>query len=207
MISVTSGNILISGVPVSSICVQKLRDNIAGLPQDTFFLPGSVRDNFRVYYSRGHRSISATHGDHAAAEQRLTQVMTDSLLAVGLYEKIIAAGGLDCDSIDFMALLSPGERQLFNLARLSITSSPIVVMDEVMSSLDSQTEDRGRAFIKDNFKGKTIIGIIHRLDNLGEKDWDSYLLLESGMIAETGKLGTGGRKEKFIELAAGEHGT
>ncbi|PVH90029.1 hypothetical protein DM02DRAFT_468347, partial [Periconia macrospinosa] len=76
------------------------------------------------------------------------------------------------------------ERQLFNLARLSITSSPIVVMDEATSSIDDKTERVARAFIRERFKGKTIVGVVHRLGSLVEEDWDSYVLMDGGRVAE-----------------------
>lgn len=115
----------------------------------------------------------------------------------------MAAGGLDCADTDLTTLLSDGERQLFNLARLSITSSPIVVMDGVTSSLDDETERVGRLFVRDKFVGKTVLGIVHRLGSLVEEDWDSYVLVEAGMEAETGQLKWKGRGRKFVELVTG----
>ncbi|RYP12004.1 hypothetical protein DL765_007520 [Monosporascus sp. GIB2] len=206
LLNVTSGNILISDLPTSNLCVQKLRENIAGLPQDTFFLPGSVRDNFRIYYNRDKR-FSSSHLSHAAAEDGLTASMMDSLCALGLYQKIVAAGGLDCASIGLATLLSHGERQLFNLARLSITSSPIVVMDEATSSIDDKTERVARAFIRERFKGKTIVGVVHRLGSLVEDDWDSYVLMDGGRVVETGELREEGRGEKFVQLITGGGGS
>ncbi|KAG8168987.1 hypothetical protein KVR01_001736 [Diaporthe batatas] len=130
----------------------------------------------------------------------LTALMVDSLSAVGLYEKIVRAGGLDCASIGLTTLLSHGERQLFNLARLSITSSPIIVMDEVTSSMDDETRRLARYFIRQRFKGKTIIEVVHRLGKVVEDDWDAYILMDSGKVVETADLKLEGRGPKFAEL-------
>lgn len=132
--------------------------------------------------------------------------MVDSLRALGLYQKIVAAGGLDCASIGLTTLFSHGERQLFNLARLSITSSPIVVMDEATSSIDGKTETVARTFIRERFKGKTIVGVVHRLGALVEEDWDSYVLMDGGRVAETGELSEEGRGKKFVQLITGGGG-
>lgn len=199
LLDITSGKILISDLPTSNLCVQRLRENIAGLPQDTFFLPSSVRDNFRIYYNRNRSS----HLTSTAAEHHLSELLVDSLRELGLYEKICAAGGLDYENIGLKTLLSPGEKQLFNLARLSVTSLPIVVMDEATSSMDDDTERVARAFIRERFKSKTILGVVHRVGSLVEEDWDSYVLMDQGRVVETGKLEEGRRGKRFAQLIAG----
>ena len=132
--------------------------------------------------------------------------MVDSLSALGLYTKIMAAGGLDCPTISLATLLSHGERQLFNLARLSITSSPVVVMDEATSSIDDAMMRVVRAFIKERFAGKTIIEVVHRLGSFMEDDWDSYVLMDEGRVAETGEMRGFGKGEKFVQFTAGGAG-
>jgi ABC-type multidrug transport system fused ATPase/permease subunit len=133
--------------------------------------------------------------------------MVDSLHALGLYHKIIAAGGLDCPTISLKTLLSHGERQLFNLARLSITSSLIVVMDEATSSINDETERLARRFIRERFARKTIIGVVHRLGGLVEEDWDRYVLMDGGRVAETGEMKESGKGEKFVEFITGGSGS
>jgi ATP-binding cassette, subfamily C (CFTR/MRP), member 1 len=211
MINITSGRILVSDLATSTLCVDKLRKGIAGVPQDTFILPGSVRDNFRIYrdcggqHEHGHGesyrcSGSSGHDYPRDEEYLLTALMVDSLTAVGLYEKIIAAGGLDCASIGLSTLLSHGERQLFNLARLTVTASPIIVMDEVTSSMDDEMRGLARAFIRERFRGKTIIEVVHRLGSLAEDDWDAYVLMDSGKVVETADLKVEGRGPKFAQI-------
>lgn len=214
MINITSGSIVVSDLSTSNLCVDKLRKGIAGVPQDTFFLPGSVRDNFRIYHDRGsqrrRRGSHSSRNSHCDGEQDgwapedylLTSLMVDSLTAVGLYDKVVAAGGLDFPNIGLTTLLSHGERQLFNLARLSVTSSPIIVMDEVTSSMDDETKALARSFMRDRFRGKTIIEVVHRLGSLVEDDWDSYILMDSGKVDEMADLKVEGRGPKFVQLLA-----
>ncbi|KAL2272235.1 hypothetical protein FJTKL_07183 [Diaporthe vaccinii] len=216
MANITSGSIVVSNVPTSKLCVDNLRKGIAGLPQDTFFLPGSVRDNFRIYHGRGsqrrRRDSHSSLSSHCSGEQdgwtledyRLTALMVESLTAVGLYDKVIAAGGLDFENIGLTTLLSHGERQLFNLARLSVTSSPIILMDEVTSSMDDETKALARSFIRERFRGKTIIEVVHRLGSMVEDDWDFYILMDSGEVAEMADLKVEGSGPKLARLLASE---
>ncbi|RYP50333.1 hypothetical protein DL770_011101 [Monosporascus sp. CRB-9-2] len=73
-------------------------------------------------------------------------------------------------------------------------------MDEATSSIDDKTERVARGFIRERFKGKTIVGVVHRLGSLVEEDWDSYVLMDGGRVAETGELREGGG-EKTKELS------
>lgn len=113
MIFVDQGTITIDGRDTTSINVNLLRNAFATVPQDPFFLSGSVRFN------------ADPHRERSDAE------IEQALSSVRLAEMIREKGGLDAD-IDDMKL-SKGSKQLFCLARAILKKSKIVILDEATS--------------------------------------------------------------------------
>lgn len=113
MIELNEGTITVDGVDISTLPRGTVRERINAIPQDPFFLSGTVRTNCDP---RG------TSTD---------EQIQDALQKVQLWEVIEAKGGLDTDlSQDFF---SHGQRQLFCLARAILHPSKIVIMDEATS--------------------------------------------------------------------------
>lgn len=114
MLELSSGTIHIDGVDISKVSRSTVRIRLNAIPQEPFFLHGTVRLNVDPICEAGDDSI-----------------ITDSLTIVGLWEHIDSQGGLDIELSD--DLLSHGQRQLFCLARALCRSSSIVLMDEISS--------------------------------------------------------------------------
>ncbi|GLA44097.1 hypothetical protein AnigIFM63309_002358 [Aspergillus niger] len=112
----------------------------------------------------------------------------DDVILIGALEKcqlwsvIEAKGGLNAIlKIDFF---SQGQWQLFCLARAILRKSKLVVLDEVLSSVDIETDRRMQEIIRHEFDGCTIIAVAHRLDTI--VNFDRVVVLADGRIVECG---------------------
>lgn len=186
MLELDTGRVTIDGIDISTIPRQEVRQRVNTLPQEPFFLRGSVRDNLDPLCETDDGRI------------------TRALGTVQLWDLLEPRGGLDGDLDE--AVLSHGEKQLFCLARAIIKPSNILIMDEATSrylphyrrqllawkddtilnfrSIDSESEELVRQLIRTEFSGHTVIAIAHKLANV--LDFDRVVLLDKGTIAECG---------------------
>jgi ATP-binding cassette subfamily C (CFTR/MRP) protein 1 len=187
LLDLTSGRILIDGIPHTQIPLEILRSRIVALPQQPYLLSGSIRRNMDPEGLASNTTIKA-----ALEKVGLWEVVTSSLPSSSGSNTISSTtlatfldAKLDVD------VLSPGQRQLFVLSRaLLLTPRPkILVLDEATSNLDAKNDALMQRLIREEFadKGCTIIAIAHRLESMS--DFDIVVVMESGRVVETGKLG------------------
>jgi ATP-binding cassette subfamily C (CFTR/MRP) protein 1 len=113
MLELDAGSIIIDGVSIGTIPREEVRRRLNTLPQEPFFLHGSIRDNVDPL--------------HVTNDERIIE----ALKSVQLWTLIEARGGLDGDISE--ELLSHGEQQLFCLARAIVRPGNIIIMDEATS--------------------------------------------------------------------------
>lgn len=159
-----SGTILIDGTDISTIPRQQVRSRLNTLPQEPFFLYGTVRDNVDPLKLADDETVIG------------------ALQAVGLWDFLESRGGLDEEVGEDK--LSHGQRQLFCLARAVVKQGNILIMDEATSSVDAETDKVMEDVIREKFKGITVIAIAHKLDTV--LDYDRVVLLDKGEVIETG---------------------
>ncbi|KAJ5748330.1 uncharacterized protein N7511_010026 [Penicillium nucicola] len=162
ILELSKGTIYIDGIDLSKVSRAHVRSRINVIPQQPFFLHGSVRLN--------------SNPESNVDDEKII----DSLQAVNLWSYIESKGGLDADMSD--DLLSHGQQQLFCLARALCKSSSIVIMDEATSSVDSETDALMQSVIRDRFKDQTLIAIAHKLHTI--LDFDKVALIERGQVVE-----------------------
>jgi ATP-binding cassette, subfamily C (CFTR/MRP), member 1 len=155
-------SIIVDGIDITKIPRQVVRSQLNAIPQDTFFIKGSVRLN------------SSPDNKHSDEE------IIDALRKVELWPVIESKGGLDAD-LD-AEFFSHGQRQLFSLGRALLRKSKIVVLDEVSSSIDVTTDKLVQRIIREEFAGATIISVAHRLNTI--LDLDRIALLSDGKLVE-----------------------
>ncbi|KAK1478926.1 ABC transporter [Colletotrichum abscissum] len=162
MIEVTEGKISIDGIDLEGLERAGVRSRINVIPQEPFFIPGSVRFNLDPHSRESSETIKA------------------ALDKVGLLGKIAMAGGLDSE-LDADGF-SVGERQLLALTRALVERSQILILDEATSSVDQDTEDKMQRIIEEEFLEQTVISVIHRLRFI--EKYDRVLLLKQGEVVE-----------------------
>ncbi|TDZ74872.1 ABC transporter atnG [Colletotrichum trifolii] len=162
MIEVTEGRILIDGVDLGMLERSEVRARINVIPQEPFFLPGTVRFNLDPHSRASSDDIKS------------------ALDKVGLLGKVGMSGGLDAE-LDATAY-SAGERQLLALTRAIVAKSQVLILDEATSSVDNDTESRIQDVIDREFSKQTVISIIHGL-RFADR-YDRILLLKQGRAVE-----------------------
>jgi len=161
-----SGTIFIDGVDIRTVPRDILRERFATVAQDPFIIADSVRMNIDPF--------GKTTGD--------SEIIT-TLPKVHLWSLIESRGGVDTHMKD--QLLSQGQRQLFSLARAIVNRGSILVLDEATSNVDAESDKLMQQVIKEEFRGRTMISVAHRLDTI--LDSDVVVLLESGKVREMGR--------------------
>ena len=147
---------------ITTLPRQLVRSRLNAIPQEPFFIRGSVRTNADPYQ---------LHTDTA---------IISAIQKVQLWPIVHSRGGLDAD-LD-QEFFSHGQRQLFCLARAILRKSKVVVLDEVTSSVDGKTDHLMQRVIREEFADATIIAVAHRLDTI--MDFDRIALLGGGELKE-----------------------
>lgn len=160
MAEVTSGEILVDGVSLSSLPLELLRSRLAAVPQEALLLPGTVRYNLDPRGSLSDEEINLALADVGLVLPDLEQ---------------------DLESTH----LSQGQGQLLALARaLLLRNSRVVILDEATSSVDAETEARMMSVIQRRMADCTVLAVIQKLDYLGF--FDNVLVLDGGRMVYIG---------------------
>lgn len=162
------GKIFIDGVEITKLKRESLRSCFSVVLQETCLFTGTIMENIR--YSRP----QATNGEVVAAAKLARADDFIRKLPRGYQTEV--SGGSDN--------LSEGQRQLLAIARAVLSGSPILILDEATSSVDTGTEkDIQRAMVK-LMNERTSFLIAHRLSTI--RDADRIMVLANGRIIESG---------------------
>lgn len=190
-----TGSITIDGLSISTVPRHQLRRAMTTLPQDSIETSGTIRENLLPFNMEGKlEKLKAAEGsDSEATVAEKSEKATSSegdrtaeleavLEKVHLLEVIKKKGGLDAAAKDLH--LSSGQRQLFNLARAILhkrdTGSKVVLMDEVTSHMDFETDQTIQAVLDSEFGECTRIIISHRAT--GYASCDKLVTMQDGKI-------------------------
>ena len=164
----SSGDIFIGDKNLKSLELNELRRNISYVPQNNFLFSESIQKNIEF----GNPSATKDEVKRAAM---LSEIDSEILKFKKGYETILGERGVT---------LSGGQVQRLSIARSFIKDSEIYLFDDCFSSLDSDTEDRIIKNLNNNFKGKTLLIVSHRVSCV--KNADKIIVLEKGSIIQEG---------------------
>jgi ATP-binding cassette, subfamily B, bacterial len=186
----TAGKIMIDGQDISGVTQESLWHSISLVPQDPVLFHRSLKENIRY----GRPEASDEEVSAAARAAHCEEFI--SCLPEG-YETFVGERGIK---------LSGGERQRVAIARAILRNSPILILDEATSSLDSESEHYIQEALDGLMKGKTVIVVAHRLSTI--REMDRIIFIDSGEIKEEGTHKDLEKKEsgfyrKLWEMQAG----
>ena len=163
----TSGEILIDGADIRDGKLVSLRSQIALVTQEVILFNDSIINNI-AYGGAGFDREKIENAARAAYAH-------DFIVERGGYDTLIGERGVK---------LSGGERQRLAIARAILKDSPILVLDEATSSLDTQSERWVQRALSNLMQGRTTIVIAHRLTTIHRAD--KIIVLDRGQVVETG---------------------
>lgn len=165
----TKGEILVDGRPIRGINLHSLRSNIGYVPQDVFLFSESIKNNIAF----GVDSDTSDESVFTAAKQ------------ADIYDNIIDFPmGFDTHIGERGITLSGGQKQRISIARAIIRDPEILIFDDCLSAVDTETEEKILGHLKDLMQGKTTVIISHRVSSV--KHADQIIVLDKGSILEQG---------------------
>ncbi len=163
-----SGEILMDGIPATDLKRADLRRAFTMVLQDTWLFCGTIYDN--IAYGREDATPEQVY---AAAKSARIASFIESL--PDGYDTILSDDGVN---------ISKGQKQLITIARAFLSNTPILILDEATSNVDSRTEIQIQHAMTELMSNKTCFIIAHRLSTI--QNADTILVVKDGTIIEQG---------------------
>ena len=167
----SSGTVLIDGVPLPDVAMEKLRDRLGIVPQDVFLFSDSITNNIAF-------SLDAAPDLQERVEEaaRTAQVHHDIRNFPKGYDTLLGERGVT---------LSGGQKQRVSIARAIVRKPRILIFDDPLSAVDTATEEAILSGLRRVMKDRTTVIISHRISAVQAAD--HILVLEHGRIIEEGR--------------------
>ena len=163
-----SGSIEIGGIDIKKIKLDHLRSNIGFVLQEPFLFSKTIKENIDVFEQTN--DIDRIRYNAAVA------AVDDAIMGFSKgYDTIVGERGVT---------LSGGQKQRVAIARMLMQKPPIMIFDDSLSAVDSETDSKIRASLNENTSQSTVILVSHRITTLMHAD--VIMVLDDGKIAEMG---------------------
>lgn len=168
MYDVTDGTVLIDNTPITTLNLDNLREQIGYVPQDPFLFSDTIENNIKF----GKENTTREEIEEAAKNA----VVHDNIVEFAKgYDTILGERGVT---------LSGGQKQRVSIARAIIKNPKILIFDDCLSAVDTETEERILSNLEKVSKNKTTIIISHRVSSA--KNSDKIIVLDEGQIIQHG---------------------
>jgi ATP-binding cassette subfamily B protein len=164
----TAGRILLDGRDIREVPLKALRKTVGMVPQEPILFSDTIARN--IAFGRVEATLS---GIEAAA--RTAGLDGDIAVMPHGLETVVGERGMS---------LSGGQKQRVTIARLLVYDPAVVVLDDALSSVDTETEKAVLRSLDENVRDRTTIVVAHRASTV--RDADHIVVLDDGMIAERG---------------------
>lgn len=164
----TEGEILIDGVNVNKLNRKSLRKQIGLILQEPFLFSRSIRDNIKL-------SAPDTTDERMRDCARISSVDDTIEEFDSGYDTIVGERGVT---------LSGGQKQRVAITRTLVANPPVIIFDDSLSAIDTETDQKIRAALKESLNSSTMILISHRLTTILHADL--ILVLDEGKIVDSG---------------------
>jgi ATP-binding cassette, subfamily B, multidrug efflux pump len=166
------GAVLVDGRPLRQFPLDSLRRHIGFVPQETFLFSDTIRDNiaFGISEENGEAAL-----DDIKAAAEAANIGQDIESFPEGYNTTVGERGIT---------LSGGQKQRTAIARALLRSPRILILDDALSSVDTNTEDKILNHLREIMRGRTTIFISHRVSTV--RNADAIAVLHQGRIVELG---------------------
>jgi len=165
---IQKGSLLIDDKPIHTLNLNNLRNNISVVPQDAFLFSDSIKNNIKF-------------GNEKATDEEVIEAAKKAVIHNNIkgfskgYDTILGERGIT---------LSGGQKQRVSIARAVIKNAPILLLDDCLSAVDTETEEKILTNLLTYCKNKTTIIVTHRISSA--KNANKILILEEGTIIQQG---------------------
>lgn len=164
----TEGRILLNGIDTALVPLEAIRTKVGVVPQDSFLFSTSILDNIKF-------GAPDSSFEEIIEISKKSQLYDEVFTFEDNFNTLLGERGIT---------LSGGQKQRVAIARAMITDPQILILDDALSALDTHTEEKLLAELREFMKERTTIIISHRISSI--KDADNIITLEDGKIIEMG---------------------
>ncbi len=162
------GTITIDDKPIETIKIRSLRDHIGYVDQDSFLFSTTIAKNIAF-------GVDEASEDEIRRVAKIAQVHENIVDFPKGYETFVGERGVT---------LSGGQKQRISIARALIKNPQILILDDSLSAVDTDTEEKILHHLSAEMKDKTSIVIAHRISTI--KDCDNIVVIDEGEVIEEG---------------------
>lgn len=173
--NVPDGMLFYDGHDVNDIPIREVRDSAAYVPQDNFLFSDTVENNIAFATVEHQAAHDNATREAVRAAARLADVHDNIMEFHEQYETVLGERGVT---------VSGGQKQRISIARALMKHAPILILDDSVSAVDTKTEKKILAGLKENRAGMTTLLIAHRISTV--EDMDRILFMEDGRLVDFG---------------------
>ncbi len=163
------GTILLDGKPIQEYPLEMVRQQVSLVEQDIYLFSQTIEENIKFGYPEASKDNVIEVSKLANAHDFIDEFEKG-------YDTVVGERGMT---------LSGGEKQRIAIARAFLTDPDVLILDDSMSAIDSETEERIGKAIKNILKGRTNLIITHRLHSI--RTSDLILVMKNGEIVAQGE--------------------